>query len=110
MPSGLLPVLELDGRVVTESAVIMSLLEEAFPETKALMPAKGSPERARADQLMRLERRFFSDWLQWLTNSYNHEGGRRRGQGEGSGRGGEGGTAAAAGCWPEGARAGRRGC
>jgi glutathione S-transferase len=63
VPSGLLPVLELDGRVVTESAVIMALLEDAFPDHKPLMPPAGTPERARADALMRLERRFFGAWL-----------------------------------------------
>lgn len=66
VPSGLLPVLEIDGRVVTESATIMALLEEQFPDHKPLMPAANSPQRPRADQLMRLERRFFSDWLNWL--------------------------------------------
>jgi glutathione S-transferase len=66
VPSGLLPVLEIDGRVVTESATIMALLEEQFPDHKPLMPAADSPQRPRADQLMRLERRFFSDWLNWL--------------------------------------------
>jgi glutathione S-transferase len=63
VPSGLLPVLELDGRVVTESAVIMNLLEEAFPGHKPLMPPPGTPERARADALMRLERRCCGSWL-----------------------------------------------
>lgn len=58
VPSGLLPVLEIDGRVVTESAVIMNLLEDAFPDHKPLMPPAGSPQRSRADQLMRLERRW----------------------------------------------------
>lgn len=72
VPSGLLPVLELDGRVITESAVIMNILDETFPEIP-LMPKKGTPERARADQLMRLERRFFSDWLNWLCSDYNHD-------------------------------------
>lgn len=43
MPSGLLPVLELDGRIVTESAVIMALLEDTFPDNKPLMPPKGEP-------------------------------------------------------------------
>lgn len=122
VPSGLLPVLELDGRVVTESvrgslnsfleldrerqrlvgpwgdtprprpaepstpppthtprrptpprrpgrahppraqSVIMQLLEEAFPDNKPLMPPKGTPQRDRADALMRLERRFFGSW------------------------------------------------
>eukprot|EP00882_Tetradesmus_deserticola_P012311 GHRQ01013047.1.p1 GENE.GHRQ01013047.1~~GHRQ01013047.1.p1 ORF type:complete len:320 (+),score=109.31 GHRQ01013047.1:150-1109(+) len=71
VPSGLLPVLEIDGRVVTESAAIMALLEEQFPDHKPLMPAAGSPQRPRADQLMRLERRFFSDWLNWLCSGWN---------------------------------------
>lgn len=41
VPNGLLPVIELDGRVVTESAVIMNLLEQAFPDNKPLMPPQG---------------------------------------------------------------------
>jgi len=78
VPSGLLPVLELDGRVVTESSVIMALLEEAFPDHTPLMPPAGTPERARADGLMRLERRFFSDWLNWLCSDWNHAEGKAR--------------------------------
>ena len=58
VPSGLLPVLEIDGRTVTESAVIMQLLEDAFPDYKPLMPKRGSPERAHAEGLMKLERRY----------------------------------------------------
>jgi glutathione S-transferase len=57
VPSGLLPVLEIDGRVVTESSVIMFLLEDAFPDHKPLLPPADSPQRNRAEQLMRLERR-----------------------------------------------------
>lgn len=72
MPSGLLPVLELDGRIITESNVIMATLEETFPEAKPLLPPAGTPEHIRANQLMRLERRAFSDWLGWLTTDYNH--------------------------------------
>lgn len=34
-------------------------------------PAPGTPERLRADTLMRLERRLFSDWMGWLTTGYN---------------------------------------
>lgn len=70
VPSGLLPAMELDGRLVVESADIMRILEEAFPENKPLLPPKGSQERQRADNLMRLERRLFSDWLSWLTTSW----------------------------------------
>ncbi|GLC43420.1 hypothetical protein PLESTB_001555600 [Pleodorina starrii] len=73
VPSGLLPVIELDGRVVTESAVIMGLLEDTFPDHKPLMPPAGTTARQRADLLMRLERKLFSDWLNWLCSDWNHE-------------------------------------
>ena len=70
VPSGLLPAMELDGKLYVESADIMRLLEQEFPENSPLMPAPGSPERQRADALMRLERRLFSDWLSWLCQSW----------------------------------------
>eukprot|EP00887_Chlorella_sp_A99_P006697 scaffold3.g6697.t1 len=56
VPSGLLPVLEVEGKV----------LEQMYPE-RPLLPPEGSPERQRVAALMRLERRLFSDWLQWLA-------------------------------------------
>ena len=67
--SGLLPVLEYKGRVITESASIAALLEEEFPQNRPLLPPKGTREADRATQLMRLERKLFSDWLQWLCSS-----------------------------------------
>jgi glutathione S-transferase len=69
VPSGLLPVLEVDGQIITESALIARLLEEWYPQP-ALLPPQGSPEADRAQNLLRLERRMFSDWLQWLCNSW----------------------------------------
>ena len=45
VPAGLLPVLELDGRVIAESARIMELLEQEFP-ARPMMPAPGTDERA----------------------------------------------------------------
>ncbi|MEW5302529.1 MAG: hypothetical protein WDW36_005306 [Sanguina aurantia] len=71
VPSGLLPVIDLDGRIVTESTVIMQLLEDSFPEHTPLMPLRGSPQRQRAEALLRLERRLFSDWMGWLTSDWN---------------------------------------
>jgi len=58
VPSGLLPVVELDGEIITESLVIMQILEQTFPEPCTL------PEEAfdRANALLRLERKLFSDW------------------------------------------------
>ncbi|KAL6754402.1 glutathione S-transferase [Haematococcus lacustris] len=78
VPNGLLPVIELDGQVVTESSVIMQLLEEAFPDHTPLMPPRGTPSRMRAEQLMRLERRLFGDWLGWLTSDWSHDSNKAR--------------------------------
>lgn len=78
VPGGLLPVIELDGQVITESAVIMQILEDTFPDHKPLLPPPGSEGRARADLLFRLERQLFSDWLGWLCNDWDHEGKQRR--------------------------------
>jgi glutathione S-transferase len=75
VPSGLLPVLEIGGRCVTESAVIQQLLE-ALPGYAPLLPPAGAPERARAEALMRLERRLFSEWMRWLTSGWQHEAGK----------------------------------
>lgn len=69
VPSGLLPAMELDGQLYTESDLIMQILEEKFPE-KPMMPAKGSPSYHRAQKLMRLERQLFGAWLQWLCRSW----------------------------------------
>lgn len=78
VPGGLLPVIEFDGRVVTESAVIMQLIEDEFPNHQPLLPRAGTADRARADGLMRLERLLFSDWLGWLCNDWDPEGKRAR--------------------------------
>ncbi len=51
-PTGKVPALEIDGRVLPESAVILEYLEERFPQ-KPLLP--GDPaERARARLLSRM--------------------------------------------------------
>ena len=68
-PSGMLPALELDGELYTESAAIAQLLEDKFPGHAALLPAPGTVERRAADELLRLERALFSRWMQWLTRS-----------------------------------------
>ena len=65
VPSGLLPAMELDGELVIESDDVMAALEAAFPD-RPLMPAPGTPAHARARGLMKLERRLFGAWLQWL--------------------------------------------
>ena len=75
VPSGALPVIELDGQVITESSVISRVLESEFTDDdghKNLLPyAPGSDDGRRADALMRLERALFSRWMQWITSSWN---------------------------------------
>lgn len=67
-PSGSLPVARINGRIVSESNVIMNVLESEFPSYKPLLPPEGSKERARVPELLRLERRVFSSWFGWLTS------------------------------------------
>jgi hypothetical protein len=45
------------------------VLESLYPEP-ALLPPAGTDAAKRAEQLMRLERRLFGDWMQWLTSSW----------------------------------------
>lgn len=75
VPSGALPVIELDGQVITESSVIARVLESEFTDDDGyanLYPyAPGSDESRRAEALMRLERALFSRWMQWITSSWN---------------------------------------
>eukprot|EP00746_Dinoflagellata_sp_MGD_P136062 gnl/MRDRNA2_/MRDRNA2_70050_c0_seq1.p1 gnl/MRDRNA2_/MRDRNA2_70050_c0~~gnl/MRDRNA2_/MRDRNA2_70050_c0_seq1.p1 ORF type:complete len:516 (-),score=98.49 gnl/MRDRNA2_/MRDRNA2_70050_c0_seq1:248-1645(-) len=66
VPMGLLPVLEVDGEVITESSRIMQVLEDDFPEYKALLPPRGSKDRVEAEQCMQVERALFGTWLNWL--------------------------------------------
>jgi len=58
VPNGMLPALELDGRMITESDVILEQLEAAFGPL-------GYPMRSIAE-LRRLERQLFSAWCRWL--------------------------------------------
>lgn len=60
VPSGMLPALELDGRLITESDLILHSLEGVFgPLGRAL----DDPE---VFALRQLERRLFRAWCQWL--------------------------------------------
>ncbi|MFZ9951763.1 MAG: glutathione S-transferase family protein [Vulcanococcus sp.] len=63
VPSGMLPALELDGRLITESDVILAALEQAFgPLGRGLNDPDVFP-------LRQLERRLFRAWCQWLCYS-----------------------------------------
>ncbi|GJP51372.1 hypothetical protein CLOM_g10527 [Closterium sp. NIES-68] len=66
VPSGLLPVLKLDDRVITESLDIMFVLERAFPDHTPLLPSPSDRAASqRVEKLLRLERQLAGAWLQW---------------------------------------------
>jgi glutathione S-transferase len=75
VPSGLLPALEVNGKTITESQVIMELLDEWHPPEegyRAMMPDKDDQAgRSKYAQLARLERELFS-W--WCTLVFRPEG------------------------------------
>ncbi|AFY38150.1 hypothetical protein Lepto7376_1822 [[Leptolyngbya] sp. PCC 7376] len=60
VPSGMLPALELDGRMITESDDILWALEQTFGALKFGM------EDPRVLPLRRLERLLFRAWCNWL--------------------------------------------
>ncbi len=64
VPNGLLPAIELDGKLQTDSIPIMLNLERTFtgPNHPKLWPDDNSEEFDRATSLMKLERQLFGDW------------------------------------------------
>lgn len=60
VPSGMLPAIELDGRLITESDDILIALEQAFG------PLAASMTDPTVMPLRRLERLLFSAWCSWL--------------------------------------------
>ncbi|MFN9546162.1 MAG: glutathione S-transferase family protein [Cyanobacteriota bacterium] len=65
VPSGLLPALQLDGEVITESDRLLEALERAFGPLGAGM---GDPEVVR---LRQLERMLFRAWCEWLCRPHS---------------------------------------
>jgi len=59
-PSGMLPALELDGKLITESDHILVALEKQFGPLHAKM------DDPKVRQLRQLERQLFSAWCRWL--------------------------------------------
>eukprot|EP00808_Paulinella_micropora_P029604 g58910.t1 len=60
VPNGMLPAIQLDGRLITESDVILMELERAFGPLQASMNDKV------VVKLRKLERALFSAWCRWL--------------------------------------------
>lgn len=72
VPSGVLPALELDGRLITESDRILLALEAVFG------PLRLGMEHPEVLPLRRLERLLFQAWCQWLC--VPHRGASAEGQ------------------------------
>ena len=68
VPSGMLPALEIDGRLVTESDRILEVLEASFG---SLGPGMADPVVV---PLRRLERQLFRAWCQWLCVPHGARG------------------------------------
>eukprot|EP00177_Eucheuma_denticulatum_P004546 GFKZ01008266.1.p1 GENE.GFKZ01008266.1~~GFKZ01008266.1.p1 ORF type:complete len:473 (+),score=28.39 GFKZ01008266.1:221-1639(+) len=67
VPTGLLPVIQLDGVIVTESMDIMFLLEETFQAPhRRLIPTDDNHKMQAFHRYMRLERVFTGAWLSCL--------------------------------------------
>jgi glutathione S-transferase len=75
VPSGMLPALELDGQLITESDRILEALEAAFGP---LLLGMNDP---RVLPLRRLERTLFRAWCHWLCGPERGERGDRQGFG-----------------------------
>ncbi|MGD1900791.1 MAG: glutathione S-transferase family protein [Geitlerinemataceae cyanobacterium] len=60
VPSGMLPAVELDGKLITESDEILIALERAFS------PLRVSLTESKAMPLRQLERMLFRAWCSWL--------------------------------------------
>jgi len=60
VPSGMLPALELDGKMITESDTILQALEKAYGPLHAPMTDK------QVYSLRKLERKLFNAWCRWL--------------------------------------------
>jgi len=66
VPRGLLPAIEINGRLMTESLDIMFAIEAIFADGDRPMFPQDGGERARAIQLLELERNVFSAWCGYL--------------------------------------------
>jgi len=68
VPRGILPALELDGKMYTESLDIMAMIDDAFsgPEHRPLLPPRSHPSFQQMQNLMRLERQLFGTWCGYV--------------------------------------------
>jgi len=64
VPRGLLPVVEIDGKIVTESVVIMQMIDGLYPEQNPMLP-RDKEGLQRANRVMQLERDLFGAWCSY---------------------------------------------
>jgi len=76
-PRGLLPALELDGKLYTESLEIMAMIDQVFqgPEHRKMLPNSDSADWRRMQELLSLERELFGSWCSYVFRG--GPGGRR---------------------------------
>jgi glutathione S-transferase len=72
-PSGSIPVAIIDGVTYNQSNDIIYALEDAFPDYEPLVP-KDPRQKVKAQELLRLERTLFSNWMAWLTQRDSSNG------------------------------------
>lgn len=66
IPNGLLPAIEIDGRLMTESLDIMVAIERTFPDPEKPMIPPNGPLLDRSQKLLKLERELFGAWCSYL--------------------------------------------
>lgn len=66
VPRGLLPAIEIDGKLMTESLDIMFAIEKTFPDPARPMFPPSGRERERAVRLLELERAVFGAWCGYI--------------------------------------------
>ena len=76
VPSGLLPAVEIDGKLITDSVVIMKILEDIFPDHKMMPSNKNGGQDSKelieyAEELLQFERILFSGWCQFIFRPHN---------------------------------------
>lgn len=76
-PRGLLPALEFDGKLMTESLDIMAMIDQVFqgPQYQKMLPERNSPDFQRLQELLGLERQLFGAWCSYVFRGGS--GGRR---------------------------------
>lgn len=64
-PSGMLPVVEIDGQMMSDSIRIMQVLD-SLDDTVPMLPRGDNAALARANELMQLERELFGAWCSYV--------------------------------------------